>query len=111
MVVLRNPVKTAVIASIGMIQTSTLPDAPRPNALTSVTVIIAAEHEHVAVREVDQLEDPVDERVAEGDQRVDHPDRQSDQEEVEEGRRVVDQVGAEPEDDQPDEDERERLHR
>ena len=40
MVVLRNPVKTAVIANIGMIQTSTLPDAPRPNALTSVTVIM-----------------------------------------------------------------------
>ena len=31
----------------------------------------AAEHEHVAVREVDQLEDAVDERVAERDQRVD----------------------------------------
>ena len=30
----------AVIASIGTIQTSTLPDAPSPNALTSVTVII-----------------------------------------------------------------------
>ena len=29
-----------------------------------------AEHEHVAVREVDQLEDPVHERVAERDERV-----------------------------------------
>ncbi len=29
-----------------------------------------ADHEHVAVGEVDQLEDAVDERVAEGDERV-----------------------------------------
>ena len=32
---------------------------------TIVAEIIAAEHEHVAVGEVDQLEDAVDERVAE----------------------------------------------
>ena len=36
-----TPVKAAVIASIGTIQTSTLPDAPSPNQPTSVTVIIA----------------------------------------------------------------------
>ena len=34
-----------------------------------------AEHEHVAVGEVDQLDDPVDERVAERDQRPDRPVR------------------------------------
>ena len=38
-----------------------------------VLAIEPAEHEDVAVGEVDQLEDPVDERVAERDQRVDEP--------------------------------------
>ena len=36
------------------------------------------EHEVVAVGEVDQLDDPVDERVAERDERVDHPVREPD---------------------------------
>ena len=35
-----------------------------------------ADHEHVAVGEVDQLDDPVDHRVAEGDEGVDRADRQ-----------------------------------
>ena len=35
-----------------------------------------ADHEDVAVGEVDQLDDPVDHRVAEGDQRVDRAERQ-----------------------------------
>ena len=35
-----------------------------------------AEHEDVAVGEVDQLDDPVDHRVAERDERVDRADRQ-----------------------------------
>ena len=35
-----------------------------------------ADHEHVAVGEVDELDDPVDHRVAEGDQGVDRADRQ-----------------------------------
>ena len=48
----------------------------------------AAEHEHVAVREVDQLEDPVDERVAERDERVDGAVREPDERDGEEvGRR------------------------
>ncbi len=38
-----------------------------------------AEHEHVAVREVDQLEDPVDERVAERDERVERAVREADE--------------------------------
>src|SRR6266545_4861112 len=35
----------------------------------------APKHEHVTVREVDQLENPVDERVAERDQSVDEAER------------------------------------
>jgi hypothetical protein len=64
------------------------------------------------VGEVDQLEDAVDQRVAERDQRVDAADRDAEQEQVEEllrrPRRVLDQ----PEDDKRDEeeaDERERA--
>jgi hypothetical protein len=55
------------------------------------------------VREVDQLEDPVHERVAEGDERVDRPVRQPDEHHVEELARVVDEVDPEPEHDQDDE--------
>ncbi len=39
----------------------------------------AREREHVAVREVDQLQDAVDERVAEGDDAVDRAVREPDQ--------------------------------
>ena len=35
-----------------------------------------ADHEHVAVGEVDELDDPVDHRVAEGDEGVDRAERQ-----------------------------------
>ena len=38
-----------------------------------------AEHEHVAVGEVDQLDDPIDHRVAEGDQREQRAVGQPDQ--------------------------------
>jgi hypothetical protein len=55
------------------------------------------------VREVDQLQDSVDERVAERDQRVDRALRQADQEDIEEVGRIVDQVVGEPGDEQPDE--------
>ena len=55
------------------------------------------EHEDVAVGEVDELEDPVDERVAERDEAVDRAVRQADQEEAVELGRVVDEVDAEPE--------------
>jgi hypothetical protein len=57
------------------------------------------------VGEVDQLEDPVDERVAERDQRVDRALGQADQEDVEEVGRVVDQVVREPGEEQRDESE------
>ena len=36
----------------------------------------APEHEDVAVGEVDELDDPVDHRVAEGDEGVDRADRE-----------------------------------
>ena len=55
----------------------------RPST-ANVAAIIAAEHEHVAVREVDQLEDAVDERVAERDERVDRTRREPDQEDLDE---------------------------
>jgi hypothetical protein len=55
------------------------------------------------VGEVDQLQDSVDERVAESDQRVDRALRQADQEDVEEVGRVVDQVVRKPGDEQQDE--------
>ena len=47
----------------------------------------AAEHEHVAVREVDQLEDAVDERVAQRDERVDGAVGEPDQRRLREVRR------------------------
>jgi hypothetical protein len=63
------------------------------------------------VGEVDQLQDPVDERVAERDQGVDRAGREPDQEDVEERRRVLDQVDDQPDEEQEDEaeaDERQR---
>ena len=50
------------------------------------------EREDVAVREVDQLEDPVDERVAERDEPVDGAVRRSDDRDVEEARRVLEEL-------------------
>ena len=47
------------------------------------------EREDVAVREVDQLQDSVDERVAEGDEAVDEPVRQPDQPDLDELLRVL----------------------
>ena len=44
----------------------------------------AREREDVAVREVDQLQDAVDERVAERDERVDRARREADERDVEE---------------------------
>jgi hypothetical protein len=55
------------------------------------------------MREVDQLQDAVDERVAQRDERVDTAVRQPDEADVEELARIIDQVRPEPEDDQPDE--------
>ena len=70
-----------------------------------------AEHEDVAVGEVDQLEDAVDQRVPERDQRVDHAERQPDQEEVDPVRGGLDEVDEEPDADQRDEKEPEDLDR
>ena len=71
-----------VISSMAMIPPqSTKPLSPwSPKAVVIVATSIAAEHEHVAVREVDQLEDSVDERVAERDQAVYRTVRDADQE-------------------------------
>ena len=62
-----------------------------------------AEHEHVAVGEVDQLEDAVDEGVAERDEPVDGAVRDADQERREELVRGLDQVDDEPDDQEDDE--------
>jgi hypothetical protein len=48
------------------------------------------------VREIDQLEDAVDERVAERDEGVQRPLRDPDQEDSEEGVRVFREIDAEP---------------
>jgi hypothetical protein len=56
------------------------------------------------VREVDQLQDAVDERVAERHERVDGARRQADDRDVEELRRVVDQVPQQHDHDERDED-------
>ena len=63
----------------------------------------AADHEHVAVGEVDQLEDAVDERVPERDEGVERPVRQPDEEDTEEERPVIDEVLGEPSDEDRDE--------
>jgi hypothetical protein len=57
------------------------------------------------VGEVDQLQDPVDERVAERDEGVDRAGREPDQEDVEERRRVLDQVDEQPDAQQRDQSE------
>ena len=67
-----------------------------------------ADHEHVAVGEVDQLEDAVDERVAESDERVERAAREPDERELDERAPVLDQVDGEPRDDERDEDEPDR---
>jgi hypothetical protein len=55
------------------------------------------------VREVDQLQDAVDERVAERDEAVDGPVGQPDEEDLDEVARRLDEVDDEPDEDQPDE--------
>ena len=57
----------------------------------STAAISRPEHEHVAVREVDQLEDAVDERVAERDERVERAVRDADEEHAEELLRCLDE--------------------
>ncbi len=69
-----------------------------------------AEHEDVAVGEVDELEDAVDERVAERDERVESAFRQSDERDVDEVRRPLHEVDHEPGDQQCDEQERDHGH-
>ena len=72
-----------------------------------MTMIVLAtkprEREDVAVREVDQLQDAVDERVAQGDDAIDRAVREPDQADVDELGRRLDEVDDEPEDDEPDE--------
>jgi len=55
------------------------------------------------VSEVDQLEDAVDERVAEGDEGVEGAIRESDEEDAEEEIPVLRQVDAQPGEDEGDE--------
>ena len=55
--------------------------------------------------EVDQLQDPVDERVAERDDGEDAPGRDADQRDVDELLRIVDEVAEEDEGEEADEDE------
>jgi hypothetical protein len=71
-----------------------------------------AEHEHVTVREVDQLEDAVHERVAERDERVDRAVRQPDERDRREvGEALVLDVLREQEDEPEDQERREKRHR
>ena len=58
--------------------------------------------------EVDQLEDAVDERVPEGDERVDRASRETRERELEEGAPVLEQVDDEPDDEDADEGEPDR---
>ena len=51
-----------------------------------VVADVGADHVDVAVREVDQAQDAVDHRVAQGDQGVDRPERQAVDQLLEEGR-------------------------
>ena len=67
----------------------------------------AAEHEHVAVGEVDQLEDAVDERVAQRDERVDAAGRDPDQEHLDEVARRLRQVDGKPSEEHDDEEQAE----
>jgi hypothetical protein len=61
------------------------------------------------VREVDQLQDAVDERVAERDQPVDGAVRDPDQEDVDERRRPLGEVADQPDEEQGDEDDAEDV--
>jgi hypothetical protein len=63
------------------------------------------------VREVDQLQDPVDERVPQRDERVDGPRREADQGNVEEVPGSVDGVLDQPGEQQANEDETENRER
>jgi hypothetical protein len=56
------------------------------------------------VREVDELEDPVDERVAERDERVDRSRRKTDPEDAEEVVRILGEVDGQPDAQQDNED-------
>jgi hypothetical protein len=62
------------------------------------------------VREVDQLEDAVDERVAERDEGVERAVRQPDQEDPEEPIPVLRQVDTEPDEDERDEGQTDRRN-
>ncbi len=55
-----------------------------PNAVQDAEADVGADHVHVAVREVQELQDPVDHRVAQRDERVDAPERQAVDEELDE---------------------------
>ncbi len=83
---------------------------PRPDVSVRLNIVERdrrrdhpADHEHVAVGEVDQLEDAVDERVAERDECVERAVREPDQEDSEEEVPVVDEVLDQPADDDCDE--------
>ena len=67
------------------------------------------EREDVAVGEVDELEDPVDERVPERDEPVDRAVRRADDRDVQEPRRVLEELDREPEDDQREEEQPDRV--
>ena len=49
--------------------------AAPPKSVQDAEADVGADHEHVAVGEVEELEDPVHHRVPEGDQRVDAAER------------------------------------
>src|SRR5262245_56288607 len=63
------------------------------------------EREHVPVGEVDELEDPVDERVAKRHEPVDGAVRDADHHDVQEPGRVLEELDREPDDDRGKEDE------
>jgi hypothetical protein len=71
-----------------------------------VTAIIDP-HEHVAVGEVDELDDAVDERVAERHEGIDRAQRDAQQEHAYELLRGVDEVPHDPDHEQADHDPRE----
>jgi hypothetical protein len=58
------------------------------------------EREHIAVGEVDQLEDPVDQRIAQGDDAVDGAAREAVEGDVDELLRPLDEVHDEPDADE-----------
>jgi hypothetical protein len=63
-----------------------------------------AQGEHVTVREVDQLQDAVHERIAQGNQGVHRAGRDPDQHDGEEVARRLDEIHEQPGDEQGDED-------